>query len=65
MTNKKLQELIKEAKRTLKEYPEVDGFIVATQAEIWSTLSRKQQELVKQELSKEEVNACNRTTEPE
>lgn len=65
MTNKKLRGLIKEAPKRLKEHPQVDGFIVATQAKIWSTLSRKQQELIKQEFLKEDVNACNQTSKPE
>lgn len=48
MTNKKLQELIKKAKATLKEFPDFDALTVAQTGELWPQLSSKQQKLVEE-----------------
>ena len=50
MTDKKFKELIEEAKAALRNYPEVDGFSLATESEVWSTLTPKQKMLVKRAL---------------
>jgi len=50
MSDKKLKELIDEAKAVLKSYPEINGYSLATGSELWSKLTPKQRTLVKREL---------------
>lgn len=46
MKNKKLQELIGEAKEALKDYPYFNALSAAEGSDIWDSLSEKQRESI-------------------
>lgn len=50
MTNKKLQALIEEAQKALKNFPDFDALAAAQAGELWPTLKDSQKSKVKMAL---------------